>query len=234
MKRILAMAAALCMILMGTVAQAEPTTLTVRGTGVVSVAADQAQVILGVRESNSDVLVAQSTVNEKINAICTALMAAGVEQKNIGTESLYIYANYDYSTEVEQLTGYTATNTISITVTDISKVGEYIDIAFGAGANTLDNVSFIARETDDAQKEALQLAVQSATEKAGIIAEAAGLEISSVTSISEGSDYYYYGDDAGVKYSNARAEAAADGAPTMVQASSVQVAASVLMEFELK
>ena len=190
MKRILAMAAALCMILMGTVAQAEPTTLTVRGTGVVSVAADQAQVILGVRESNSDVLVAQSTVNEKINAICTALMAAGVEQKNIGTESLYIYANYDYSTEVEQLTGYTATNTISITVTDISKVGEYIDIAFGAGANTLDNVSFIARETDDAQKEALQLAVQSATEKAGIIAEAAGLEISSVTSISEGSDYY--------------------------------------------
>lgn len=234
MKRILAMAAALCMILMGTVAQAEPTTLTVRGTGVVSVAADQAQVILGVRESNSDVLVAQSTVNEKINAICTALMAAGVEQKNIGTESLYIYANYDYSTEVEQLTGYTATNTISITVTDISKVGEYIDIAFGAGANTLDNVSFIARETDDAQKEALQLAVQSATEKAGIIAEAAGLEISSVTSISEGSDYYYYGDDAGAKYSNARAEAVADGAPTMVQASSVQVAASVLMEFELK
>ena len=234
MKRILAMALAVCMILMGAVALAEPTTLTVRGTGVVSVAADQAQVILGVRESNSDVLVAQSTVNEKINAICAALIAAGVEQKGIGTESLYIYANYDYSTEVEQLTGYTATNTISITVTDISKVGEYIDVAFGAGANTLDNVSFIARETDDARKEALQLAVQSATEKAGIIAEAAGLEISSVTSISEGTDYHYYGDDAGAKYSNARAEAAADGAPTMVQASSVQVSASVMMEFELK
>ena len=234
MKRILAMVAAVCMIMMSAVALAEPTTLTVRGTGVVSVAADQAQVILGVRESNPDVLMAQSTVNEKINAICAALIAAGVEQKDIGTESLYIYANYDYSTEVEQLTGYTATNTISITVTDISKVGEYIDVAFGAGANTLDNVSFVARETDDARKEALQLAVQSATEKAGIIAEAAGLEISSVTSISEGSDYYYYGDDAGAKYSNARTEAAADGAPTMVQASSVQVTASVLMEFELK
>ena len=156
-----------------------------------------------------------------------------MEQKNIGTESLYIYANYDYSQEIEQVVGYTATNTISITVNDISKVGEYIDIAFGAGANTLENVSFTARETGDAQKEALQLAVQSAVEKAGIIAEAAGLEISEVTSIEEGTDYYY-GGDMGAKYSNARTEAAADGAPTMVQASSVQVTASVLMEFELK
>ena len=185
------------------------------------------------REANADVLAAQSTVNEKINAICEALLDAGVEQKNIGTESLYIYANYDYSQEIEQVTGYTATNTISITVTDVSKVGEYIDVAFAAGANTLDNVSFTACETDEAQKEALQLAVQSAAEKAGIIAEAAGLEISAVTSIEEGSDYYY-GIDSGAKYSNARVEMAADGAPTMVQASSVQVTATVLMEFELK
>lgn len=233
MKRILSMMVAVCMMIMGTVALAESTRLTVRGTGVVSVAADQAQVVLGVREANADVLAAQSTVNEKINAICAALLEAGVEQKNIGTESLYIYANYDYSQEIEQVVGYTATNTISITVTDISKVGEYIDIAFGAGANTLENVSFTAREAGDAQKEALQLAVQSAVEKAGIIAEAAGLEISEVTSIEEGTDYYY-GGDMGAKYSNARTEAAADGAPTMVQASSVQVTASVLMEFELK
>ena len=232
MKRILSVIAAVCMLL-GMTALAEPTRLTVRGTGVVSVAADQAQVVLGVREANADVLAAQSTVNEKINAICEALLDAGVEQKNIGTESLYIYANYDYSQEIEQVTGYTATNTISITVTDVSKVGEYIDVAFAAGANTLDNVSFTACETDEAQKEALQLAVQSAAEKAGIIAEAAGLEISAVTSIEEGSDYYY-GIDSGAKYSNARVEMAADGAPTMVQASSVQVTATVLMEFELK
>ena len=233
MKRILAVMVAVCMMMVGAVALAEPTRLTVRGTGVVSVAADQAQVVLGVREADADVLAAQSTVNEKINAICAALLEAGVEQKDIGTESLYIYANYDYSQEIEQVTGYTATNTISITVTDVDKVGEYIDIAFAAGANTLENVSFTARETGDAQREALQLAVQSATEKAGVIAEAAGLEISAVTTIEEGADYYY-GGDMGAKYSNARMEVAADGAPTMVQASSVQVTASVMMEFELK
>lgn len=233
MKRILAAIIALGM-LFSIGAMAEPTRLTVRGTGVVNVTADQAQVVLGVRETSSDVLEAQSIVNEKINAICAALQEAGVASKDIGTESLYIYANYDYSSSnVERLVGYTATNTISITTSEIDKVGEFIDVAFAAGANTLDNVSFSARETDEAQKEALQLAVQSAMEKGQTIAEAAGMAIDSVTSIEENTDYYY--GDTGAKYSNARmAEDTAAGQSTLVQASTVQVTASVVMEFVIE
>lgn len=233
MKRILAAIITLCM-LFSVSALAEQTHMTVRGTGVVNVTADQAQVVLGVRETSSDVLQAQSVVNEKINAICAALLEAGVANKDIGTESLYIYANYDYSpSNVESLVGYTATNTISITTTEIDRVGEFIDVAFAAGANTLDNVNFTARETADAQKEALQLAVQSAMEKGQIIAEAADMSIQSVTSIEESTDYYY--GDMGAKYSNARGmEDAAVSQSTLVQASTVQVTASVMMEFEIE
>ena len=233
MKIVFALAIVMMLVLGSLSAMAELTTLTVRGTGIVSVSADQAQVVLGVRETSVDVQVAQATVNGKINAIYDALLAAGVAKKDIGTESLYIYANYDYSQGVEQLVNYTATNTISISTTEIEKVGEYIDIAFGAGANTLENVNFSARETTEAQKEALQLAVESAFEKAEIIAEAAGMAIESVTTISEGTDYYY--GDSGAKYSNARMEAAAGlDEATMVQASSVQVTATVTMEFGLR
>lgn len=231
MKRFLAILMMLAMML-SCAAMAESTALKVRGSGVVSVTADVAQVVLGVRESAEDVRVAQATVNEKINAIYAALIDAGVGSKDIGTESIYIYANYDYSDGEERLTGYTASNNISVTTAQIDRMGEYIDIAFEAGANSLDSVNFSSRDNEDAQKEALELAVQNAYEKAEVIAEAAGMEIISVKSFDE-TEERYYTTDTSAKYSNARTEGASADVSTMVQASSLQITASVLVEFEL-
>lgn len=211
---------------------AQAATLSVRGVGVVGVTADQARIVLGVRESAKDVLTAQATVNGKINAIFDALLEAGVEQKDIGTESLYIYANYDYSGDEPRLVSYTATNTLAVLVTDMERVGELIDIAFACGANTLDTVELSAKDTEEAQQQALRLAVESAFSKGEVIADAAGMTIASVVSIEEAVDYY--GSDYGAKYLNARGvtESAADSA-TSVQASTLSVTATVLVEFEL-
>ena len=230
MKRLLAVFMTL-LLLLSSAASAETTLLTVRGSGVVSVTADVAYVVLGVRESSEDVRAAQATVNEKINAIYAALTEAGVASKDIGTESIYIYANYDYSNGEERLVGYTASNNISVTTSQIDKMGEYIDIAFAAGANSLNNVDFSSRDNAEAQKEALELAVQNAYEKAEIIAAAAGMKIAAVKSFDETEERYTA--DVGAKYSNSRLEAAAADTSTMVQASSLQITASVLVEFEL-
>jgi len=230
MKRLISVLMILAM-LMSCTALAEGTILKVRGSGVVSVSADVAYVVLGVRENSVDVREAQKTVNEKINAIYAALVEAGIDSKDIGTESIYIYANYDYSDGEERLTGYTASNTISVSTTQIDKVGEYIDIAFAAGANTLDTVNFHSRDNAEAEKLALELAVQNAFEKAGIISAAAGMDIVSVKSMDETEERY--GFDTSAKYSNARAEGAAMDQSTMVQASSLQISANVIVEFEL-
>lgn len=230
MKRFFAVVLMLAMLL-SCAAMAESAVLKVRGSGVVSVSADVARVVLGVREQSDDVRAAQASVNEKINAIYAALVEAGIESKDIGTESIYIYANYDYSNGEERLTGYTASNSISVTTTQIDKVGEYIDLAFAAGANTLDTVNFFSRDNAEAQEEALELAVQNAFEKAEVIANAAGMKIISVKSFDETEEHYY--SDSGAKYSNARAEGAAMDQSTMVQASSLQISASVLVKFEL-
>jgi len=229
MKRIVSIL--VVMLLISACAFAETASLKVQGSGVVNVTADVARVVLGVRESVSDVKLAQSTVNEKINAIFDALLEAGVSSKDIATESIYIFANYDYSGEEERLVGYTASNSISIVTADIDKMGEYIDIAFEAGANSLDSVEFSAQDDTQAQKEALKLAVENAYEKAEVIAEAAGMEIIAVKSFDEAERQSYAA--AGAKYSNARVEAAAVDSSTRVQASSLQVQASVLVEFEL-
>ncbi len=233
MKRFVSMIlAVILMMAICSAALAEPAALKVRGNGVVNVTADQARVVLGVRESMSDVREAQATVNEKINAIFAALTEAGMDGKDIGTESIYIYANYDYSGAEERLVGYTASNTISIVTTQIDKMGEYIDIAFAAGANTLDMVSFSSQQNEEAKKEALQLAVANAYEKAEVIAAAAGMQIVAVRSFDE-TQQDYYGVDSTAKFSNARVEGAAADTSTMVQASTLQIQAAVLVEFEL-
>jgi len=231
MKRIISAFLAVLMLLGCAALAEEPTILTVRGSGVVSVTADVVRVVLGVREMAADVREAQATVNAKINAIFAALVEAGVDAKDIGTESIYIYANYDYSNGEEVLVGYTALNNISVMTAQIDRMGEFIDVAFEAGANMLDSVNFSSLDNDAAQKEALELAVQSAYEKAEIIAAAAGMKIIAVRSFDETEDRYTV--DTGAKYSNARVEMTAADTSTMVQASSLQIEASVLVEFEL-
>ena len=160
-----------------------------------------------------------------------ALIEYGVEPKNIGTDQIYITANYDYSQDVPQLIGYEASNMISVQTTDIESVGDLIDLAFEAGANELNGVNFSASNTEEAKQQALTLAVQNAMTKAQTLADAAGVGIGPILSIEEQQSSSYYGADAGAAYMNMRDEA--ESASTLVQASTIQVSASVAMEFEM-
>ena len=219
MKKMFAMLLCLAILALGTgAALAEGTKLTV--------------VTVGVREASTDVLVAQSTVNEKIAAIKQSLLDAGAKESEINTDSINIYANYDYSDNTEVIVGYTANNTLSVRTTDIDNVGALIDAAFAAGANTLDNVQFTVQDDSEAREQALTKAVEDARRKAEVLAAAAGLQIASIESIAESGVYTY---DSMRNYAMMdEATTESGGAGTLVQAALVSVDASVSMEFELQ
>ena len=234
MKKMFAMLLCLAILALGTgAALADGTKLSVTGSGTVLVESDLAIVTVGVQETSKDVLEAQSTVNEKIAAIKQALLDAGVEESSINTDSINIYANYDYSDNTEVIVGYTARNSLSVRTTDMDNVGSLIDASFAAGANTLDNVQFTVQDDTQAREQALTMAVEDARRKADVLASAAGLQVASIERISEG----------GVSVSDSMRNYAADtvmaaeesgGAGTLVQAALVSVDASVSMEFELQ
>ena len=179
MKKWIALLITLMMVLTGSVAPAE-TRISVSGTGETTVSADTAVISLGVNARNKDVLKAQQAVNETIAAIRKALIKQGIREENINTELINIYALYDYSGDQEQLAAYSA-----IKVTDRQSVGARIDTACAAGANTLNGVSFSASDTDEAKAEAIKKAVENAKRKAEILAEAGGLKITGISTISE-------------------------------------------------
>ena len=213
-------------------AEGEGTKLSVSGNGTVLVESDLAIVTVGVREASADVLVAQATVNEKIAAIKQALLDAGVQETEINTDSINIYANYDYSDNTEVIVGYTANNSLSVRTTDIDNVGALIDAAFAAGANTLDNVQFTVQDDSEAREQALTKAVEDARRKADVLAAAAGMQVTAIESIAESGVYTY---DSMRNFAQMDAAATeGGGAGTLVQAALVSVDASVSMDFILQ
>jgi hypothetical protein len=201
--------------------------ITVTGTGEVLIPADVAVVSLGISAADPEVLTAQAKANQAIASIRDALIAFGIAEEDINTDYINIYALYDYSGDEEAIKSYKANSTLAIRVAEIEKVGGVIDTAFGAGANTLNGISFSASDTKDAQEKAMRAAVEDARAKAEIFADAAGLQIRGVEDIVEQGAVSY---DRGAVNSFKAADAAVAG--TFVQSAKLSVTSTVSITFK--
>ena len=232
MKKCLTLIVAIALMLLCSAALAD-TEITVSGTGEVHISADTAVISLGVNARDKDALKAQQKANGIIAAIRAALQAEGVEEKEITTDFMNLYAIYDYQNDGEQVSAYNASSTLAIRVTDMERVGTLIDVSFGAGANTLNGITFSASDPGEAKTEAMKAAVADAQRKAEILAEAAGLQITGMESIAEGS-VYSYENSVGNAYARAAGMDAEEDAGTVVQAAKLLVSATVTITFEAK
>ena len=113
----------------------------------------------------------------------------------------------------------------------MARVGAVIDLAFGAGANTLDGVSFSVSDEAPALAESLKAAVADAKEKAAVLAEAAGLGEIEIVSIQEGSVYSY---DTGANNFSLKTFGAETESATVVHAAKISVSAGVTVTFSVK
>ena len=231
MKKTLSLLLTLLMILSVPTLAFADSEITVTGTGEIQVPADMAVVSLGVTATDKDVLKAQKQANQAIADIREALLDLGIKEEDINTDYINIYARYDYSEGAEVLAGYNASSTLAIRVTDMEQVGEVIDTAFGAGANTLNGINFSATDTEEAKAKALEAAVKDARKKAEVLAAAADLKILGIEDITEGGTYSY---NRGVMNNFAKDEAAAGTmeSGTVVRAAKLTVSASVTVSFK--
>ena len=232
MRKLTALLLALALTL-GLSAAFADTKITVTGSGEVLIPADVAVISLGVNVRSAEAPSAQAEANEVIAKIREALTAAGIDEEDISTGYINLYAAYDYSSSVERITGYNASSTLAVKVTDMTRVGEVIDLAFGAGANMLDGVSFSAKDDTAARAEALKAAVADAKAKADVLAEAAGLGKLELENITEGGVYAY---DSGANNFSTKGMITeqAEDAATVIRAAKICVSASVTITYEAK
>ena len=120
-------------------------------------------------------------------ALLAALKAAGVADKDIQTDSYNVQPQYDYKPSPPVLTGFQATNSVQVTVRDLSKAGMILDKATQAGATDVSGLTFDLADRTAAERQALAQAVTEAQAKAAAMAQAAGVGRGRLLGLSEGS-----------------------------------------------
>ena len=166
-----------------------PRTLSVSGTGVINVKANQATISLGVYTEDK---IASAAIDENaatMTAVIAALKQLGFTDDDMQTTTYTVYPNYNY--DVRQVVGYQVTNMIQIKIKDLTKVGPAIDAATTAGANRVDSIGFgITDETASAMRlQAYTAAIADAKSKSDVITSGLGIHITGVQSVNE-SIYY--------------------------------------------
>jgi uncharacterized protein YggE len=161
-------------------------TISVTGTGRVTLTPDVADLRLGVNVTRPTAAEARTVAADAMTKVVAAIKKAGIADKDIQTSMLALGPVYDYSQNGQgKLTGFQLTNSVAVTVHDISKVGELVDAAVAAGATSVDGVTFRVDDPTQAEAQARTAAVSDARTKANALAAAAGVTISGVSSMSE-------------------------------------------------
>jgi uncharacterized protein YggE len=161
--------------------------ITVVGEGKVRVQPDIAQATIGVEVVNSDVKQASSDAAAAMEAILTALKAQGVADNDIQTSYYNIWVERPYNPDGSQSTEaiYHVSNTVQVTIRDLSKVTTTLGAAIEAGANTINSVTFNVADPSELEAQARQEAVDNAKATAEELATLNGVTLGEVISVSE-------------------------------------------------
>jgi len=143
-------------------------TLTVTGRGVEMIPSTLAQVRLGVQIQGKTAEAVQQEVAQRSTAVVAYLKSRNVQK--LETTGINLSPVYSYEQQVQRLTGYQATNTVSFQI-GTQQAGALLDGAVKAGATQIDQVSFTATEGSiaTAQKQALREATQDAQQQADTV-----------------------------------------------------------------
>ena len=156
--------------------------LTVNGQGRVSIPTSLTQVQLGVEVQGKTAEEAQQEAARRSSAVVELLKSRNVEK--LETTGIRLNPMYSYRNDQRQLTGYSATNTVSFRM-GTEQAGSLLDDAIAAGATRIDGVSFIATDAEitAAQQQALRLATQNAQRQAQVVFDVLNLKQREVVGI---------------------------------------------------
>jgi uncharacterized protein YggE len=171
-----------------TINQAAPAvvrSLNVNGVGQVDLTPDIAYIFIGVHDEAATASEAVSANKTHTNAVIAAIKKAGVNEKDIRTSNFSIWPSQQYSPE-GQVTGtiYMVDNSVYVTVRDLDSLGDLLDDAITAGANSVNSIQFDVADKTAAVKEARIKAVDDAKLQAQEMADAAGITLGDIQNLS--------------------------------------------------
>ena len=167
-------------------AQAAEKLVTVTGEATVAVAPDTAMIRLGVSTQEKTAREASEANAKQMTAVLAAIKDTGVADRDIQTSRLSLQPQYDPNKSgTARLTGFQASNQVTVRIRDIDKLPTVLDRAITAGANEMSGIEFVVSEQSKLLDQARDDAIADARRKADLYAKAAGAKLGRVVSITE-------------------------------------------------
>jgi len=160
--------------------------VTVTGEATVAVAPDTAMIRIGVTSQEKTAREAGEANAKQMTAVLAAIKDAGIAERDIQTSRLSLQPQYDPNKSgTARLTGFQATNQVTVRIRDIDKLPAVLDRAIAAGANEMSGIEFVVSEQSKLLDQARDDAIADARRKAELYAKAAGAKLGRVVSITE-------------------------------------------------
>lgn len=160
-------------------------TLTVGGSGSVQATPDWARLQLGVRVRAASAQAASQAAGAAMEKVLQALRQAGVDSRQIQTSDYSLAPVYGPEGTAAAPSAYEAVHMLSVGV-PADRAGAVLDAAAQAGANQSGGVVFDLRDRSALERQAVQLAIDDARERAQAAAAHAGLRLLGLRSLQVG------------------------------------------------
>lgn len=202
--------------------------ISLSGLGAIKTTPDKADISTGVTSVAPTAKEALAKNTAAMSKVIDALKAQGLDPKDIQTTNFSVQPQYEERKEARlpAIIGYQVSNSVRIGVRDISRLGDILDEVVTLGANDVGSIEFGVAAPETTKVEARKLAVANAIANAKVYADAAGVKLGKVLTITEEEGGF------GGRFAPAPMEMAAKAVP--IEAGTTTVEARVRVTFELE
>lgn len=205
-------------------------TIEVTGTSEVTLTPDIASFSIQVSELGKTTSDAQNFANEKMAMILSVLRENKIAEEDIRTTSINLRPSYQWLEGKQYLEGQVASQSVSVTLRNLSILGIVIDQLGEVSGIMLNSVMLDKEDKSEGQAQARALAVANALEKSQLYAKEAGMQVGKPITISE---YASVSNPYNPRMKLAMASEAAYDMATEVPAGTLQLSSTVSMVLEM-
>jgi uncharacterized protein YggE len=162
--------------------------ITVSGEGSVFAVPDMAVISMGATAEAKTAKAAMDQTSDITAAILAQLSGFEIAPRDIQTSDLSlnpVWTNRGDTNDRPRIDGYQASNRVTVRIRDLDTLGPVLDAVLTDGANRLGGLQFALSDPEPAMNDARRLAVADAVAKATLFADAAGVELGALISLSE-------------------------------------------------
>jgi uncharacterized protein YggE len=204
-------------------------TIAVSGVGEVQTVPDMAVLSAGVVTDGSTARTALTANSTAMTKVVKSVRDAGVEARDVQTASVNVSPVYSRQTQPgdpPRVSGYRASNMVTVRLRELAKLGAMLDALVAAGANQMHGVRLTVAEPEKPLDEARKKAVADARRKAELFAAASGVRVGAILSVEEA--------EGAIPMQRAMAAARMEAASVPVEPGEIEMRASVRVVFAIE